>query len=704
LECPAGMEVPPPIGRPIANTQIYLLDQRLQPVPVGVPGELYVGGVGVARGYYRRPELTAERFIPNPFSNATERVGDAAKNNTGSRLYKTGDMARYRVDGNIEFLGRIDQQVKIRGFRIELGEIESVLQQHEAVSESIAVIREDGTERKCLVAYVVPRANAEIAASDLLAFLRERLPEHMIPQDVIVLAVMPLTPNGKLDRQALPAPTLSGAFEVGYVAPRNAIEEQLAQIWMELLGCESIGVHDSFFELGGHSLLIAQLVVRIYELFGVELPLRNFFETPTVEALGGLIAIARGFESGPNVEARLREMDWEQEAKLDPKIRPDLVLPGCPAGVEAILVTGASGFLGAFLLYELLERTDANIYCLVRAHDILHARKRIKANLLNYGLWIEKHESRIFPVVGDLAEPRLGASDEEYGFLTSVVDTIYHNGGMVNFVAPYSQLKAANVLGTQEVLRFASLSKRKQMHFVSTLSVFLAHSKSPADIINEEDAPDDISGLDDGYAQSKWVAERLVLQARARGLSASIYRPARITGHGTTGQLNPDDFLSRLFIGCIQLCCAPDWDILLDMAPVDFVSRAIVCLSRQLHSHGKAFHLMNNTQLTWQEFVESARQVGFQMRLVTYDDWRALLLNSIAKGAENALKPVLPMFYQESGIPFKRRIPQFDCRNTLHILDAEGIVAPAADQILLEIYLGYIAASGLLEDHFPPTS
>ncbi|GAB1543386.1 hypothetical protein NUACC21_60600 [Scytonema sp. NUACC21] len=268
-----------PIGRPIANTQVYLLDEQLQPVPIGVPGELYIGGDGLARDYLNRPELTAEKFIPNPFSSKP-----------GERLYKTGDLAHYLSDGNIEYLGRLDNQVKIRGFRIELGEIESALQQHPGVRENVVVAREDVPGNKRLVAYVVVSQMPAPTNGELHHFLKAKLPEYMVPSAIVLLETLPLTPNGKVDRRALPAPdTALLELKSNYVAPRNSVEEVLAAIWAEVFEIEQVGIYDDFFELGGNSLLATQVVSRVQETLQVDLPLRSFFETSTVADLAALI-------------------------------------------------------------------------------------------------------------------------------------------------------------------------------------------------------------------------------------------------------------------------------------------------------------------------------------------------------------------------------------------------------------------------------
>lgn len=262
----------PPLGRPISNTELYLLDNYLQPVPIGVPGELYISGTCVVHGYLKRPALTAERFLPNPFSNKP-----------GSRMYKTGDLVRYRPDGNVEFLGRNDFQVKIRGMRVELGEIEVELKRHPGVRDVAVVMHKDAQENR-LIAYVVFHAGQTVSSKELRDFLHERLPDHMVPAVFVSLEAFPLTPSGKIDRRALPEPGRPESTR-GYVAPRTELEEVLAIIFSEVLQVERIGIFDDFFELGGHSLLATQISSRIREALHVELPVRRIFESPAIDGL-----------------------------------------------------------------------------------------------------------------------------------------------------------------------------------------------------------------------------------------------------------------------------------------------------------------------------------------------------------------------------------------------------------------------------------
>ncbi|MET0646295.1 MAG: amino acid adenylation domain-containing protein [Pyrinomonadaceae bacterium] len=288
------------IGRPIDNTSVYVLDPRLRPQPAGVPGEIYIGGAGLARGYHDRPALTAERFIPDPYSEEP-----------GARMYRTGDAARRLAGGEVEYLGRLDSQVKVRGFRIELGDIESALREHEAVSEAVAVVREDEPGDKRLVAYVVAGEGEGAAlAPGLRAYLRERLPEYMVPSAFVTLDALPLTRNRKIDRKALPAPERAASV-AEYVAPRTEVEEALTRIWAEVLKVERVGVGENFFELGGHSLLAMQLISRVRERFDCDFPVRAVFESPTVAEMAAALSALGGAEGVGEGEPPIKRVSRE---------------------------------------------------------------------------------------------------------------------------------------------------------------------------------------------------------------------------------------------------------------------------------------------------------------------------------------------------------------------------------------------------------
>jgi len=277
---------PVPIGKPIANTELYILDGRMHLAPIGASAELYIGGVGVARGYLRRPDLTAEKFLPHPFAKEP-----------GARLYKTGDLARYLSGGTVEFLGRVDHQVKVRGHRIELGEIETVLKRHAGVRDCVVIARDSSDRTKELVAYVVLKPETPPSIAELRTFLRVTVPEYMVPTSFVTLEALPLTANGKVDLDALPAPELERNLHLAYVAPRDPLEHQLVKAYEKVLSRKPIGIRDNFFAVGGDSLLAVRLFAQIENSFGRKLPLASLFKAPTIEQLGQVL---RGTESGPS--------------------------------------------------------------------------------------------------------------------------------------------------------------------------------------------------------------------------------------------------------------------------------------------------------------------------------------------------------------------------------------------------------------------
>ncbi|RKH35463.1 amino acid adenylation domain-containing protein [Corallococcus praedator] len=353
-----GAPGPVPIGTPIANTSLYVLDAALLPAPIGVPGELFIGGAGVARGYHARPELTAERFLPDPFGG-----------HPGARMYRTGDRARWRSDGTVEFLGRVDHQLKVRGFRVEPGEIESALVRHPGVAQAVVVAREDVPGSARLVAYVVPGPDAALSVEALRAFARRSLPEHLVPSAVVVLEALPLTPNGKVDRKALPAP--EGARDVAreYVAPRTETERRVAELWASLLGVERVGVEDDFFALGGHSLLATRAASRIRESFGVDLLLRELFESATPAALAArLDSLPRVMSRVPPLVPRAHEGSLPLSFAQQRLWFLEQLEPGGAAYNDAVAVR-VEGSLDA----QVLERCLREV---VRRHGVLRATFR----------------------------------------------------------------------------------------------------------------------------------------------------------------------------------------------------------------------------------------------------------------------------------------------------------------------------------------
>ena len=686
-----------PIGRPIQNTSAYVLDQALNPVPAGVPGELFLGGDGVAWGYLGRPELTAKSFVVAPFAPQP-------------RLYRTGDLVRRRADGILEFEGRLDHQVKVRGYRIELGDIEAHLGQHPGVGRCVAVVREDVLGDKVIVAFLELARRDEPAtppsAAELRAWLRDRLPDYMIPGRIVVLAELPLTPNGKIDRNKLPATIEDGDLETspataGYVAPRDEAEERLVAIWKDVLGQSTIGVEDSFFDLGGHSLLATKLIFRIRAAFDVDLPLQVLFEgQPTVARLA--VLISGGAAESDAGSGDVLRLDLAAEAMLSPGIRPAAGAPvHSVTHPQHVLLTGATGFLGAFLLAELLATTDASIFCLVRADSLSEGKDRILAIMASYLISNPAHADRIIPVLGSLDQARIGLSRAEWYHLSQLVDVIYHCGAEVNFLKQYHALKPANVSGTEEILRLACDGPVKPVHFVSTTYVFDRFSYPSGTEFTEETPP--VHNLEHtlGYTQSKWVSEQMVFEAGRRGVPIYVYRAGRVAGHSLTGACQTYDFLWRALKVGLEIKAAPVMDMVLDITPVDYVVRAIVHLSRQPALQGKAFHLVTKNPVQESDLVDWVEKFGYSAERLSFDQWcgrvaeRAAELSDVTAGA---LAPFL------TGTLPLDKIPKsyFDAHNVEEGLAGTDITCAQIDDRLLRLYFKYFIDTGFLPP--PPSS
>jgi amino acid adenylation domain-containing protein/thioester reductase-like protein len=680
-----------PIGGPIANTRVYVLDAHMRPVPVGLSGELYVSGVGLARGYLRRPALTAERFLPDPFSSQP-----------GARLYRTGDVVRWLPDGALEYLGRADDQVKVRGFRIELGEVEAALAGHPQVAKCAAQVCEDGGDRR-LTAYVVCRPGAAPTAGELRSYLLGKLPEYMVPSAFVTLEALPLTPSGKVDRKALPAGSGSRpASDQAPVAPRTPLEEALASAWAEVLGVPRVGVHDSFFDLGGHSLLAVRLATRLVQAAGVEVPLRKLFETPTVAGLAhflganhpALVTERFGPNSLPREDRPAATLDLEAEAVLDAAVSADGMRVDAVTRVRRVFLTGATGFLGAFLLRELLEQTEADVYCLTRAANAGDALRRIRAGLESYRLWDDSFGARIVPVVGDLSAPLLGLSPERFEELAAETEVIYHNAARVHFLLPYQALRAANVGGTHEVLRLAARRRVKPLHYVSTIGVF---PHRPGDRPAAEQDTPPARGIAGGYNQSKWVAERLVTLAGQRGLPVAVYRPGRVAWDSRTGAANPDDALSglvRLLIGSGTVPRLGEAPAIADITPVDFVSAAVVRLSLRPTSLGRAFHLLNPRPADLRLLLQALREFGYPLREVPAVQWQADLV-SRAVADQGVAAAALPALLAGGALASADAAAAIDCRRTAAELAAAGVQCPEIDRASMRRFVDSAVRAGL---------
>ncbi|MET7677305.1 amino acid adenylation domain-containing protein [Streptomyces seoulensis] len=669
---PLAPERTVPIGVPVDGTRVHVLDDRLAPVPPGVVGELYVSGASLARGYHERAALTATRFVADPFDRA------------GGRMYRTGDLARWSADGELVYVSRVDDQVKLRGFRIELGEIEAALTALPGIGSACAMVREDRPGDRRLVAYTVAEEGQRVPDSaELRARLAETLPDHMVPAAYVTLDTLPLTPNGKTDRQALPAPETTAPGEG--TAPRTDLERDLCTAFAETLGVPQVGVQDDFFALGGHSLLAVTLAQRIEERCGRRLSLRDLFAAPTVEG------VARLLERTPGEQGYGGGLDLAAEVRLAPDITATARRSARP-GTRPLL-TGASGFLGAFLLRDLIESTGGPVDCLVRAEDPRRAAERLRANLEHYGLWQPRYESLINAVPGDLAAPGLGLTTEDRTALVRRLGPVLHNGARVNFAAGYGDLRAPNVAGTEELLRLLADSASPGLHYVSTTSVFAPATGDDPVVVTESTPTGPAAALPDGYARSKWVAEGLVGLAAERGLPVTVHRPGRISGDTTTGACQDRDLLWQLIKGCLQAGAVPDLPYgSTDWVPVDHVSRAVVALAGAEQPGGEVYHFTNPDAPDLGRVFAAAARLGHELSTVPVEEWQA----RVAADPDNAAQLFLGDEPQTRHEAMDRR--RFDSHQTAKAAGVLGVHQPELTDEVLARYLTWFQGTGFLPE------
>ncbi|ACR29394.1 thioester reductase domain-containing protein [Burkholderia glumae] len=471
------------------------------------------------------------------------------------------------------------------------------------------------------------------AAADAAEIARRIAGRRGVPAlpagSIVALAALPRNASGGVDRARLIAGDVALRKDQGRTAPRDAVETAIHEIWCELLKREQIGVHDDYFELGGDSLQATVMLYQLNERLQQQLEMDALLAAPTIAALAARIA------GGPSGQAA--PIDLPAEAVLDPAIA--IGRPYLPRPYRSVLLTGATGFLGVHLLETLLATTDVRVLCLVRADDAAAGARRIEAAMRAHGRWDARHAARIAAVPGDLGEPNLGLSAAAFDALASEIDAIYHNGALVNFVYPYASLKQVNVLGTQDIVRLASLHRVSPIHYVSTVGTLDRH----ADALPETLAVPYHEHLTSGYEQSKWVAEQLLAQAQARGVPVTVYRPARIVGHAATGRMNLDDLFCRLIKGIVTFGKAPR-DVGFDnILPVDLVSRIIVTASFEPAAAGSGVHVVNPRWNSMDALVDFIEDEGFPIERMDYDSWLAALAEHVRHDPSHALAMLIPV-------------------------------------------------------------
>ncbi len=618
-----------PIGKPIDNIRLYILDKHLNLLPIGIAGELCIGGIGVARGYVSNPALTAEKFIQNPFV-------------PGDIIYKTGDLARWYAQGDIEYLGRLDHQLKIRGYRIELGEIENRLLAHRDIREAVALgLEEDG--KKFLCAYYV--SDARLPVRELKRFLAAAVPEYMVPSYFVHMDAFPLSSNGKINRKALPKPGPSEEDAVAYAPPRNETEEKLAEIYAQVLDKPRVGIDDSLFDLGGDSLSIIQIYTRIYDYdWGVTAA--DFYTYQTIRELAGKISGVQPAADEPHED--IEPLEWKSDAV------PEQIETCHPAGV---LLTGATGFLGIHILAELMDATGAAVYCLVRGENRQESELRLKKLLHFY--FGDRYDAltgtRIIAVQGDVTLKRLGLPASEYAQLGENVDTVIHSAAMVKYFGDYEQIRQTNVDGTQEVIDFA-LSHACRLHHISTVSItgnYLA-SNTAGGTFTENDFYIGQNYYENLYVRSKFEAENLIYRAVKQGLNATVHRMGNLTGRYSDGKFQPniaDNGFYSAMKSIITLGAVSDKLLSekIEFSPVDFAAQAIVKILCTSQSCGHIFHVFNPHLIKIADLLNVFHNIDIHVQTLRHNQLKeAMHLSSVKSSTLDAYSGMM-VYLKDNG-------------------------------------------------------
>lgn len=765
-----------PAGKGMFNVQLLVVNRndRTQICGVGEIGEIYVRAGGLAEGYRGLPDLNKEKFVTNWFVE-DDHWKSLDKDNgepwrefwfgPRDRLYRTGDLGRYLPDGNCECCGRADDQVKIRGFRIELGEIDTHISQHPLVRENITLVRKNSDNEPTLITFMVPRfdKSKELApfqsevpqsvsqdpivrgllgyhllAKNIKEFLKKRLASYAIPSIIVVVEKLPLNPNGKVDKPKLQFPTTK---QLNLVAENTTLdvddsefsetEREVRDLWLEVLPTRpaSISPDDSFFDLGGHSILATKMIFALRKRLNVDLPLGTIFKFPTIKLFAGEVTRVRESSISTAQQDNGSTANYAKDAKelvdsMLPNSYPSRGAFAQPSNVSSpssinVFVTGVTGFLGSYILADLLNRPTSpyniKVYAHVRAKDQASGMQRLIKAGVTYGTWSPDFENRIEVVLGDLSKPQFGLDSVTWENLANQIDVIIHNGALVHWVYPYAKLRDANVVSTINVMNLAaSGSKAKYFTFVSSTSTIDTEhyfsmsdeltSEGKSGILEADDLMGAATGLGGGYGQSKWAAEYIIRQAGKRGLRGCIVRPGYVTGASKNGSSNTDDFLLRFLKGVVQLGKIPDVRNTVNMVPVDHVARVVTATSFNPPKEDQltVAHVTGHPRMLFKDYLYTLKQYEYNVEVEDYESWKKSLEDSvIEKGEDNALYPLLHMVLDN--LPENTRAPELDDRNAVESLkkdiewtgtDASAGKGATPEQI--GIYISFLNAVGFL--------
>lgn len=685
------------------------------------------------------------------------------------RLYRSGDLGRYTPSGDVECSGRADDQVKIRGFRIELGEIDTHLSQHPLVRENVTLVRRDKFEEQTLVSYVVPQISAwkqflqerglqdeqddgsiasryvrfTLLREAVQQYLSTKLPAYAVPTMVVPMRAMPLNPNGKIDKPKLPFPdttmlTASRRRKSSVLQSRTDGENQLAIVWARVidpdgqaLPSKTIKPSESFFNLGGDSMRAQNLAYQIRRTLGVDLPISELYKKPTLKDMAAIIDRRKAADSLDGLHADDVEQDGDTDgvkAEVEYDTDAETLKENLPKSFAtssgalsttdgpSVFLTGATGFLGCFILRDLLSRQSPEVkkvFVLVRVRNKQDPLERLKRTCQAYGVWSDDWQSRVQCVTGDLGPANFGISREQWKALVDSVDVVIHNGAQVHWINTYEMLKPANVLGTIEALKLCAEGKPKQFAFVSSTSV-LDHdhyvlestrriAAGEEGISEDDDLMGSKKGLGTGYGQSKWVAEYLTRECGRRGLRGCIVRPGYVLGDSKTGVTNTDDFLIRMLKGCVQLGTRPNINNNVNMVPVDHVARTVVaCAFHPATAEGVCVaQITGHPRLRFNQYLAALETYGYAAKVVDYVPWASSLDNYVATHKDFALMPLFT--FVSNDLPSNTLAPELDDSHAEASLyeDAKwtGEDVSAGSGVTkntIGVYLAYLAAIGFL--------
>ncbi|KAL8690954.1 MAG: hypothetical protein Q9218_003711 [Villophora microphyllina] len=800
-----------PAGRGMHDVQLLVVNQkdRTKQCEIGETGEIYVRAGGLAEGYLGEElaELTRTKFVENWFIEPRKWIEEDKKRvaqlkarqpwreyykGPRDRLYRSGDLGHYTQSGDVECTGRADNEVKasflsqpllnftaltidqIRGFRINLGEIDHWVSEHPLCQENVTMKRRDKDEEPILVTYIVANLkkwkewlhernlqdDAEDDDSivgllkrfralrdDLRDYLKTKLAAHSVPTHFIPLQRMPLNPNGKIDKPALPFPDaseFSAAASRSQFDPKrlamSETEKVVAEIWAKCIkGVETdnIGPNDSFFDLGGHSILAQYMIADVKKRWvDLDLDLVTIIRNPTLRAFAAEIDRSLdpiGLYLGADGETN--GISQEQPYSTDASALEKELLDNYPSAKLSssdpltVFLTGATGFLGPYIIREILSQPKSRVIAHVRAKSEAAGLNRIESTLRNYGAWTDDWHPRLTCVTGDLKEPRLGMTPESWDKVAREADVVIHNGAQVHWVYPYGALKPANVLSTLAAMSLcATANKPKTFTYVSSTSVldtdhYVQMSANSTCIPESNNLEGSRKGLGTGYGQSKWVSEYLVRAAGKRGLRGMIVRPGYVVGESGSGVTNTDDFLVRYLKGCIQLGSFPKIDNGINMVPVDHVARCVLACSLYPSSASsiEVAQITAHPRMTFTGFADTLNTYGYDILMCTYDQWRATLIRYVeeqqqqssaaqnrhtGEGKEGKEEHALMGLYHfvTGDLPSTTIAPELDDANTVAALAADSASSsssPKKDYPTVNVetigrYLAFLVKVGFL--------